>query len=144
MHKWWARRLGCVFRTISLYSLLDDPEKIEVREPGENGTLGEFGGGHSDIENLIENVDMADPESLWELYTKDVRIDNKKILDPFMGGGTSLVEASRFGVEADGYDLNPVAWFSTKKELDAGQTDIDELETAFEQVKENVAEGEWY
>ena len=49
MHKWWARRLGCVFRTISLYSLLDDPEKVEVHEPGENGTLGDFGGGHSDL-----------------------------------------------------------------------------------------------
>ena len=140
MHKWWARRLGCVFRSISLYSLLDDPEKVEVHEPGENGTLGDFGGGHSDIENLVENVDMADPESLWELYPKDVQIDDKKILDPFMGGGTSLVEASRFGVEADGYDLNPVAWFTTKKELDAGQTDIDKLEAAFEQVKEDVAD----
>jgi adenine-specific DNA methylase len=140
MHKWWARRLGCVFRTMTLYSLLDDPEKIEVYEPGENGTLGDFGGGHSNIENLIENVDLADSESLWELYSKDVRIDDKKILDPFMGGGTSLVEASRFGVEADGYDLNPVAWFTTKKELDTGQTDIDELEAAFEQVKEDVAD----
>lgn len=140
MHKWWARRLGCVFRSVSLYSLLDDPDKVEVHEPGENGTLGDFGGGHSDIEDLIENVDMADPESLWGLYPKDVRIGDKRILDPFMGGGTSLVEASRFGVEADGYDLNPVAWFTTKKELDAGQTDIEKIEAAFEQVKEDVSD----
>jgi len=141
MHKWWARRPGCLFRSICLYSLLDDPEKVEVYEPGENETLGDFGGGHSDIENLIENVDMADPESLWELYPKDVRIGDKKILDPFMGGGTSLVEASRFGVEADGYDLNPVAWFITKKELEAGETSVEELEEAFEQVKSDVADG---
>nr|WP_231741330.1 DUF1156 domain-containing protein [Halorubrum sp. CBA1125] len=140
MHKWWARRLGCVFRSISLYSLLDDPDKVEVHEPGENGTLGDFGGGHSEVENLIENVDMADPESLWELYPKDVRIGDKRILDPFMGGGTSLVEASRFGVEADGFDLNPVAWFVTKKQLDAGETDVEELEQAFKQVKEDVAD----
>ncbi|MFC6613652.1 DUF1156 domain-containing protein [Halopenitus salinus] len=140
MHKWWARRLGCVFRSISLYSLLDDSDKVEVHEPGENGTLGAFGGGHSEVENLIESVDMADPESLWELYPKDVRIGDKKILDPFMGGGTSLVEASRFGIEADGYDLNPVAWFVTKKQLDAGQSDVEELEEAFEQVKEDVAD----
>ena len=140
MHKWWARRLGCVFRTISLYTLLDDPEKVEIHEPGENGTLDDFGGGHSDVKSLIENVDMTDPESLWELYAKDVRIDDKKILDPFMGGGTSLVEASRFGVESDGYDLNPVAWFTTKKELDAGQTDVEELKEAFEELEENVAD----
>ena len=86
MHKWWARRLGCIFRSISLYSLLDDPDKVEVREPGENGTLGDFGGGQSNVEDLIENVDMADPESLWELYPKDARMEGKKILDPFMGG----------------------------------------------------------
>lgn len=140
MHKWWARRLGCVFRSITLYSLLDDPGKVDVHEPGENGTLGDFGGGHSDVKNLIENVDMTDPESLWELYPKDVRITDKKILDPFMGGGTSLVEASRFGVEVDGYDLNPVAWFTTKKELDAGRTDIEELEAAFERVERDVAD----
>lgn len=140
MHKWWARRPGCLFRTICLYSLLDDPDNVEVYEPGENGTLGDFTDGHSDVEKLIEDVDMADPESLWELYPKDVRIGDKKILDPFMGGGTSLVEASRFGVEADGYDLNPVAWFITKKELEAGKTSINELEEAFEQVKDDVAD----
>lgn len=140
MHKWWARRHGCVFRAISLYSLLDEPDKVEVHEPGENGTLGDFGGGHNEIEDLLKNVDMADPESLWELYPKDVRIEGKRILDPFMGGGTSLVEASRFGVESDGYDLNPVAWFVTKKQLEAGETDVEELEEAFEQVKADVAD----
>ncbi|WP_138007005.1 DUF1156 domain-containing protein [Halalkalirubrum salinum] len=145
MHKWWARRLGCVFRAISLYTLLDDPEKVSVYEPGhEGGTLAAYGDdadGKSDLDvaSLLERVDMSNPESLWELYPKDVRIEDKKILDPFMGGGTSLVEASRFGAEVVGNDLNPVAWFVTKKELEAGQTNVEELEKAFEQVKENVA-----
>ena len=140
MHKWWARRLGCVFRTICLYALLDDPEKVSVHEPGENGSLSDFGAGANDIQELLDTVDIADPDALWELYSKDVRVEDKKILDPFMGGGTSLVEASRFGVESVGYDLNPVAWFVTKKEIEAGQTDVEELEAAFEQVKEDVAE----
>ncbi|RJT07491.1 DUF1156 domain-containing protein [Halococcus sp. IIIV-5B] len=140
MHKWWARRLGCVFRTICLYALLDNPEKVTVHEPGENGSLSDFGAGANDIQELLDTVDIADPDALWELYPKDVRIEDKKILDPFMGGGTSLVEASRFGVESVGYDLNPVAWFVTKKELEAGQTNVAELEAAFEQVKEDVAE----
>jgi len=145
MHKWWARRLGCVFRAISLYTLLDDPEKVSVFEPGHEGdTLASYGDdadGESDLDvaSLLERVDMSDPESLWELYPKDVRVEDKKILDPFMGGGTSLVEASRFGAEVVGNDLNPVAWFVTKKELEAGQTDVEELEEAFEQVKEDVA-----
>jgi len=146
MHKWWARRLGCVFRTISLYTLLDDPEKVSVYEPGHEGsTLASYGDdadGESDLDvaSLLERVDMTNPESLWELYSKDVRVEDKKILDPFMGGGTSLVEASRFGAEVVGNDLNPVAWFVTKKELEAGQTDVEELEQAFEQVKEDVAD----
>jgi putative DNA methylase len=140
MHKWWARRLGCVFRAICLYTLLDDPDEVSVREPGENGSLADFGGGASEIADLMEQVDISDPESLWELYPKDVRVEDKKILDPFMGGGTSLVEASRFGVESVGYDLNPVAWFVTKKQLEAGQTDVEELEEAFEQVEADVAD----
>jgi adenine-specific DNA methylase len=140
MHKWWARRLGCVFRTICLYTLLDDPEKIEVFNPGEASTdLGDFGEG-IDIATLLNQVDLEDPESLWELYPKDVHVSDTKILDPFMGGGTSLVEASRFGVESVGYDLNPVAWFVTKKQMEAGQTDVEELEEAFEQVEDDVAD----
>jgi len=143
MHKWWARRLGCVFRSICLYTLLDDPEKVDVFEPGQaDETLAGWGNGDEtlDIASLIERVDMSDPESLWELYPKDVRVEDKKILDPFMGGGTSLVEASRFGAEVVGNDLNPVAWFVTKKQLDAGKTDVEELEEGFEEVKQDVAD----
>ncbi len=143
MHKWWARRLGCVFRSICLYTLLDDPEKVSVFEPGQaDETLAGWGNGDEtlDIASLMERVDMSDPESLWELYPKDVRVEDKKILDPFMGGGTSLVEASRFGAEVVGNDLNPVAWFVTKKELEAGQTEVEELEDAFERVREEVAD----
>jgi adenine-specific DNA methylase len=142
MHKWWARRLGCVFRAISLYTLLDDPEKVEVYEPGQdNETLAGWGDEtQKDIASIINRVDMSNPESLWELYPKDVRVKDKKILDPFMGGGTSLVEASRFGAEVVGNDLNPVAWFVTKKQLEAGQTNLEGLESAFANVKEDVAE----
>ncbi|MFC7080312.1 DUF1156 domain-containing protein [Halorussus caseinilyticus] len=140
MHKWWARRLGCVFRTICLYALVDDPETVSVREPGRNASLDSFVGGTSDVQRLVESVDLSDPESLWELYPKDVQVEGKKILDPFMGGGTSLVEASRFGVESVGYDLNPVAWLVTKKQLEAGRTDLGELDAAFESVEDDVRE----
>lgn len=140
MHKWWARRLGCTFRAICLYTLIDDPEKVSIHEPGENGSLADFGAGATEVQALIDKVDIADPESMWELYSKDVRVKDKTILDPFMGGGTSLVEGSRFGVESVGYDLNPVAWFVTKKQLEAGRTEVDELVAAFEQVKAEVAE----
>lgn len=142
MHKWWARRLGCVFRTICLYSLLDDPSKISIKElkdQGNNETLDQYTNSSNDVERLLASVDMDDPMSLWELYSKDVTVEDKRILDPFMGGGTSLVEASRFGAEVVGNDLNPVAWFVTKKELDAGTTELESLESAFEEVRTKVA-----
>ncbi len=143
MHKWWARRPGCLFRAITLYSLLNENtalDDVEVYEPGENQTLGKNGLNGEDLVKAVGDVSMDNPESLWDFYSKDVRIKNKKILDPFMGGGTSLVEASRFGVETVGVDLNPVAWFVTKKELEAGGTSVDDLENAFEQVKKEVAD----
>jgi len=143
MHKWWARRPGCLFRAITMYSLLDGDttiDDVEVYEPGENQTLGSNGLSPESLVDAIGDVSMNDPESLWDFYPKDVRIKDKKILDPFMGGGTSLVEASRFGVDSVGYDLNPVAWFVTKKQLDAGTTDVEDLEAAFEQVKADVSE----
>jgi adenine-specific DNA methylase len=146
MHKWWARRLGCVFRAISLYTLLDDPANVSVFEPAnEDGTLADYGddegsGSALNIAEMVEAVDLTDAESLWELFSKDVRIEDKKVLDPFMGGGTSLVEASRFNAEVVGNELNPVAWFVTKKELEAGQTDINELKKAFEELKKEVSQ----
>ncbi|HET7324284.1 MAG TPA: DNA methyltransferase, partial [Halococcus sp.] len=143
MHKWWARRLGCVFRTIALYTLLSDADDATVRHPatGQEASLAELGlEDYDDLQDVLDSVSQADPEPLWKLYTKDVTIEDKNILDPFMGGGTSLVECSRFGAQATGYDLNPVAWFVTKKEIEAGETDLETLETGFEQVEEAVAD----
>jgi len=138
MHKWWARRLGSVFRSICLYTLIDDAEKVNVYEPGNGTQLGDFDEQKQDISEILDQVSLENPEPLWELYPKDITIEDKKILDPFMGGGTSLVEASRFGVECHGRDLNPVAWFVTKKEIEAGSTNVEDLEKAFEKVENRV------
>lgn len=138
MHKWWARRLGSVFRAISLYTLADNPDEVRVYEPGENDRSSNLNCDSTDITELLSDLSLENPDSLWNVYPKDVRIENKKILDPFMGGGTSIVEASRFGAECHGRDLNPVAWFVTKKELETGQTDVEDLKGSFEEVKRQV------
>ncbi|MFC7177877.1 DUF1156 domain-containing protein [Halosegnis marinus] len=140
MHKWWARRLGSVFRAISLYSLLDDPADVDVFEPGADSQLGDFTSGAPDIANLIDEISLEQSDSLWSLYPKDVRLGDKKVLDPFMGGGTSLIEASRFGAEVHGQDINPVAWFISKKEVDTGHTDPEALQDAYETIEESVKE----
>ncbi|MFX0067302.1 MAG: hypothetical protein ACFFC7_34695 [Candidatus Hermodarchaeota archaeon] len=39
------------------------------------------------------------------------------ILDPFMGGGTTIIEGRRLGCKMIGIDINPIAWFITKTSL---------------------------
>jgi len=140
MHKWWARRLGSVFRAISLYTLLDDSDSASIYEPGENSEISDFGTDTSEITKLLSELSLENPDSLWDIYPKDVRVSDKKILDPFMGGGTSLIEASRFGAECHGRDLNPVAWFVTKKEVDTGSTDVDKLEEVYKEIESELSE----
>ncbi len=55
------------------------------------------------------------------------------ILDPFCGGGVTVVEGLRLGRKVIGVDINPLATFITR--MEAIDVDMDELKTAFEQVE---------
>lgn len=126
MHKWWARRLGTVFRTMLLYSLADETPPIRGDR---ESTIG-------DNRDLPE-IDPENPDDLWEYYLEDIDFEDKTILDPFMGGGTSIVEALRLGCNAIGSELNPVAWFIVKKQIEA--VDLDDIDAAYERLEEEVA-----
>jgi len=58
---------------------------------------------------------------VWDNYyanhQKKGAFNHLKVADIFMGGGTTLVEGSRLGMQMVGNDLNPVAWFVVKQEL---------------------------
>ena len=58
---------------------------------------------------------------VWDNYyanhQKKGAFGHLKVADIFMGGGTTLVEGSRLGMQMLGNDLNPVAWFVTKQAL---------------------------
>jgi len=41
-----------------------------------------------------------------------------KIADPFMGGGTPLLEANRIGCDVLGYDINPMAYWIVRQEIE--------------------------
>ena len=138
MHKWWARRLGSVFRTMLLYSLVESTDDVNVLEPGVDSDLSDYVSTKSELDELIESTDVKNPNTLWELYGKDVEIKNKSVLDPFMGGGTSVIEASRLGLNVTGGDLNPVAWFVVKKQLDAGSTTPEDFSEAFNKLDREV------
>lgn len=94
MHKWFARRSSTIFRAILLGAAL--PSEVE-------GTaldlMHEFYLGHGQDPRLRR----ADGSRL-------------RVLDPFMGGGTTIVEALRLGFDVTGVDLNPVAWFIVRGE----------------------------
>jgi adenine-specific DNA methylase len=101
MHKWFARRASCVFRAILLGAL-----KPAVKLDGTpTDLMEEFYKDHSN-----------DPDTI-----------DKVILDPFMGGGTTVVEALRLGCRVIGNDLNPVAWFIVKTEVEP--IDLEALKT---------------
>ena len=59
-----------------------------------------------------------------------------KVADPFMGGGTTLVEGSRLGMQMFGCDLNPVAWFVVKNEM--AQVDIEEVKRLLADIEAEV------
>lgn len=71
-------------------------------------------------------------EEFYKDHTHDPDTNGKVILDPFMGGGTTVVEALRLGCKVIGIDLNPVAWFIVKTEVEP--VELDELKAAFERL----------
>jgi len=40
------------------------------------------------------------------------------IVDPFMGGGTPLIEANRVGCDVIGYDINPMSYWTVRQEIE--------------------------
>ena len=43
---------------------------------------------------------------------------DKRIADPFMGGGTPLIEANRMGCDVEGFDINPMAAWIVREEIE--------------------------
>ena len=108
MHKWFARRASCVFRAILLGSL-----KPAFKPDGSSTDL---------------------MEEFYKDHTDDPDTAGKTVLDPFMGGGTTVVEALRLGCKVIGIDLNPVAWFIVKTEVEP--VELESLQSAFERLAE--------
>jgi adenine-specific DNA methylase len=74
-------------------------------------------------------------DSLQELYYRGARL-NKVVYDPFMGAGTTIIEANRLGCKAIGVDINPIAWFIAKKALE--RVDISALDQAYMKLSSTV------
>lgn len=111
MSKWWARRPSSVFRSMLL--------SAATRAPADGALASKH----------IWNVFYANHQ------TKE-NFSDLTVLDPFMGGGTTLVEASRLGFRSIGIDLNPVAWLIVKNEF--AHVDRDLLKSFLNEIEAEV------
>jgi hypothetical protein len=111
MSKWWARRRSSVFRSMLIAAAAKAPE-----DPAHAAKL------------------------VWDNYyanhQKKGAFSSLKVADIFMGGGTTLVEGSRLGMQMTGNDLNPVAWFVVKQEL--AQIDLEEVKRLLADIEAEV------
>src|SRR5687767_5192906 len=50
------------------------------------------------------------PDEFWKHFASDGRpLDGETVFDPFMGGGSTLLEAARLGATVHGADVDPMA-----------------------------------
>jgi putative DNA methylase len=111
MSKWWARRQPSVFRAMLLAAATKAPN-----DPSHAAKI------------------------VWDSYyanhEKKGAFKNLKVADIFMGGGTTLVEGSRLGMQVLGNDLNPIAWFVVKQEL--ADVDLDAVKGLLADIEAEV------
>ncbi len=55
---------------------------------------------------------------LSESYFEANDFPNRRVVDPFMGGGTPLLEANRVGCDVQGFDINPMATWIVREEIE--------------------------
>ena len=111
MSKWWARRRSSVFRSMLIAAATKAPD-----DPSHAAKL------------------------VWDNYyanhQKRGAFKHLKVADIFMGGGTTLVEGSRLGMQMVGNDLNPVAWFVVKQEL--ANVDLEQVKNLLADIEAEV------
>ncbi len=111
MSKWWARRRSSVFRSMLIAAATKAPN-----DPSHAAKL------------------------VWDNYyanhQKKGAFKHLKVADIFMGGGTTLVEGSRLGMQMVGNDLNPVAWFVVKQEL--ANVDLEQVKQLLADIEAEV------
>lgn len=77
----------------------------------------------------------------WKAYYETGNLQGVTVLDPFVGGGTSVVEAARLGASAIGVDVDPIACAVTTAELTAATVEdlLPTLRTLMERVGKKLS-----
>ncbi len=116
LHIWWARRPLAAMRAAIFASLIpaprDEKERAELHQligGTYNPQTDKWEGGIADWDE-VKDGNSATIERAKALIAKHNPDGPPKVLDPFMGGGSTGLEALRLGCEAHGVELNPVAY----------------------------------
>ena len=56
-------------------------------------------------------------QPVHQTFYKCQKMPEMRVFDPFMGGGTTMMEANRMGCAVAGTDVNPMAWWVVRQEL---------------------------
>jgi adenine-specific DNA methylase len=120
LHKWWARRPGALFRAIILLAAHRGSTSVPALKRREQ---------------LFQNIGTKQLSRESE-YFHSHDLSNVVIFDPFMGGGTTLVEANRMGAKVIGCDINPVSHWIVQETLK--EIDIERLQTYFAQLEQKA------
>ncbi|MBU0734730.1 MAG: DNA methylase [Proteobacteria bacterium] len=61
---------------------------------------------------------------LREVFYKANNLSGRHVADPFMGGGTPILEANRVGCNVTGFDINPMSYWIVKQEIEHLDLDL--------------------
>jgi putative DNA methylase len=70
---------------------------------------------------------------LREVFYDANNLTGCHIADPFMGGGTPIIEANRIGCDVTGFDINPMSYWIVKQEIE--HLNLDDYTSATESLR---------
>lgn len=88
--------------------------------------------------SLLGFMEDKDADIADLFYKKSADKEDITILDPFMGGGTTIFEALRFGCKVIGNDLQPLSLFVTKALVES--VDEKEVNAEVKRLEKTVGE----
>ena len=73
---------------------------------------------------------------LREMFYQANRFSGTQVADPFMGGGIPLLEANRIGCDVTGFDINPMAYWIVRQEIE--HLNLDDYMAAADSLRETL------
>lgn len=86
------------------------------------------------VHGLHEYKGKFNPQVAKALLNVFCVMPGQRVLDPFCGSGTALVECAHIGATGHGIDINPVAVFVSNAKLQALSTPVSELWEVYERL----------